>query len=237
MTTSGSAITKGPSATGADDVSAFLDKVRTMPPAETAAGDGRLIFAMDATMSRQPTWDRALSIQARMFDEAAKAGGLGVQLVYFRGFDECRASRWVSDAKALSRLMTGVECRGGNTQIGRVLSHVKAETQRARVSAVVFVGDAQEENIDALCQKAGEIALSGTPVFMFQEGTDAATEKAYREIARLTRGAYFRLDENSARHLADLLGAVAVYAAGGRKALADRAKAGGASKLLLEKLG
>ena len=219
------------------DVSAFLEKVAALQPAASAQGRGRLVFAMDATMSRQPTWDRAMSIQGRMFEETRKAGGLDVQLVYFRGFNECRASRWVADAGELAKLMTTVDCRGGNTQIGKLFTHLKREVAKARVSAVIFVGDAMEENPDELCRKAGEIALTGTPIFMFQEGTDRATAAVFREIARLTRGAYFQLDDNSAKNLAELLGAVAVYASGGRKALADKANAeGGKARLLLEQL-
>ncbi|HMT14162.1 MAG TPA: VWA domain-containing protein [Aestuariivirga sp.] len=224
--------------TADQDVSAFLEKVAAMQPAATAQGRGRLVFAMDATMSRQPTWDRALSIQGKMFEEARRIGGLDVQLVYFRGFGECRASRWVADAGELAKLMTTVDCRGGNTQISKVLTHLHKEVARGKVSAVVYVGDAMEENADELCRKAGELALTGTPVFMFQEGSDAATAAVFKEIARLTRGAYFQLDDNSARHLAELLGAVAVYASGGRKALADKARAeGGKARLLLEQLG
>ena len=84
-----------PEASAAEDVSSFLDQVKRMPPAERRAGErGRLIFAMDATMSRQPTWDRALQIQSEMFIETEKIGGLDVQLMYFRGFNECRASKW-----------------------------------------------------------------------------------------------------------------------------------------------
>lgn len=228
---------KGNAPTSAgDDVSAFLDKVRAMPPAQAASGRGRLVFAMDATMSRQPSWDRALRIQAEMFRETSRIGGLDVQLVYFRGFEECRASKWVSDPVALARLMTGIECRGGDTQIGKVLAHVRRETAAARINAAVFVGDAMEEHIDRLCRAAGEIGLQGVPLFMFQEGRDALVERAYRELARLTRGAYVPLDAASAKMLGELLGAVAVYAAGGRKALAERSQAAGA-RLLLEQLG
>jgi hypothetical protein len=221
------------------DVRSFLEKVRTMSPVERSTGKrGRLIFAMDATMSRQPTWDRALQIQAEMFLETDKVGGLDVQLVYFRGFRECRASKWVSDASALARLMTAVDCRGGNTQISRVLTHVLEEARRDRVNAVVYVGDALEENLDALCDKAGRIGLLNVPIFMFQEGSDWHVEKAYREIARLTSGAWFRLDESSARMLRDLLSAVAVYAAGGRAALANYSTSGASgARLLLERLG
>ena len=65
---------------------------------------GRLIFAIDATASRQPTWDLALGLQADMFRAVKEVGGLDVQLVYFRGFGETRASKWVSDPEALARL-------------------------------------------------------------------------------------------------------------------------------------
>jgi len=221
-----------------NDVDAFLAQVRSMPPPAQHGGKrGRLIFAMDATMSRQPTWDRALQIQGEMFQETERIGGLDVQLVYFRGFNECRASKWVSEPTALARLMAGVDCRGGHTQISKVLSHIKAEAGKAKVNAVVYVGDAMEENIDQLCGKAGEIGLLGIPLFMFQEGSDGAVAGAYREMARLTRGAYLRLDGNSAHALRDLLSAVAVYAAGGRQALENHSKAkGGSATLLLEQL-
>jgi hypothetical protein len=210
------------------DVDAFLATVQKLP---SATGEGRLIFAMDATMSRQPTWDQALAIQGQMF-MAAK--GLNVQLVYFRGFNECKASGWVKEPKALAHLMTKVDCRGGNTQIKRVLSHVKNAAGKARVNAVIFVGDACEENIDGLCQSAGEIGLLGVPLFMFQEGTDSAAEKAFKEIATLTRGAYFKLDGASPGVLAELLQAVAAYATGGKKAL--EAKAGQTARALLQQL-
>jgi hypothetical protein len=222
----------------AEDVSSFLEQVKRMPPAERRAGEhGRLIFAMDATMSRQPTWDRALQIQSEMFIETERIGGLDVQLVYFRGFNECRASRWVSEPSALASMMTGVDCRGGNTQIGKVLSHILRAASESRISAAVYVGDAMEESVDRLCQTAGEIGLLNVPLFMFQEGNDGVTREAYREIARLTRGAYFRLDASSARQLRELLAAVAVYAAGGRDALADHSREkGGSARLLLDQL-
>lgn len=213
------------------DISAFIDKVKAAPP---PSGGGRLIFAMDATMSRQPTWDRALSIQGEMFMEAGKAGGLSVQLVYFRGFGECRASRWVNAPETLAKLMTRVGCRGGNTQLGRVLSHVKTEANSAKVSAVVYVGDAFEEEIDNVCRTAGEIGLLGLPIFMFQEGSDATAERAFREIARLTRGAYFKLDDSAPRIFAELLSAVAAYASGGRAAL--ERKGGAAAHALLRQM-
>lgn len=225
--------TGGPSSDG--DVTAFLAKVKDLAPADPKA-QGRLIFAMDATMSRQPTWDRALSIQAGMFAETRKAAQLQVQLVYFRGFDECKASKWVANPDALARLMTAVDCRGGHTQLARVLAHVKAEAARTGVRTVVFVGDAFEENIDEVCKIAGELGLLGARVFMFQEGSDATAQHAFKEIARLTRGAYFRLDTSSPAVLAELLGAVAAYATGGQTALESRSKSSDASRALLKQL-
>src|SRR5262245_47517993 len=107
------------------DIDAFLQEVKTLAPTTAAGSRGRLIFALDATMSRQPMWDMACSLQADMFREVAAIGGLDVQLVYYRGLGECRASRWVSDARQLGGLMEKIDCRGGNTQIGRILAHAR----------------------------------------------------------------------------------------------------------------
>ena len=171
------------------EIAAFLERVRALGPAAAEGKRGRLIFALDATMSRQPTWDSACALQADMFREAATAGGLDIQLVYFRGLGECRASGWVAGAEKLAALMARIDCRGGHTQIGKVLSHAREEYGKQRVQAMVFVGDAMEEKIDDLCKAAGELGLLGVPVFMFQEGDDTVAENASREIARLSRGA------------------------------------------------
>ena len=219
------------------EVDAFLAHVNTLAPV-SSDGRGRLIFAMDATMSRQPTWDLALGLQADMFRAVKEIGGLDVQLVYFRGFEETRASKWVSDPEALARLMTRVSCQGGYTQIRKVLTHARRESERHKVNAVIYVGDCMEENIDELSQRAGQLGLLGVPMFLFQEGRELKAEIAFKEIARLTQGAYCRFDAGSARQLRELLAAVAVYAAGGHKALRDYGAAtkSGAVVRLLEQL-
>lgn len=214
------------------EIAAFLAEAKAVTP--TPGRRGRLIFSLDATMSRQPTWDSAMQIQAEMFQEAGKVGGLDVQLLYYRGFGECRASKWVSDTRALSGLMTGIDVRGGHTQIGKVLAHARKETKRQRVQAMVFIGDAIEEDVDSICARAGELGMLGVPVFVFQEGRDGRVENAFREIARLTGGAYAHFDRSAVGELAALLRAVAAYAAGGRKALADHG--GRKGQLLLEQL-
>jgi hypothetical protein len=222
-----------PSARAEAEIADFVRRMRELAPAP-AGGRGRLVFAMDATMSRQPTWDMALALQGEMFRAVKAVGGLDVQLMYFRGAGECRASRWVSDADGLASLMVRVACAGGYTQIGKVLGHVRAEAKNKPVNALVYVGDCMEEEMDDVCGRAGELALLGVPVFLFQEGSDARAQKAFREIARLTKGAYCRFDAGSATQLRDLLSAVAVYAAGGRKAL--EAHAGRGARLLLKQL-
>ncbi len=214
----------------ASDIATFLKTASSTNP----NASGRLIFSLDATMSRQPTWDRACQIQASMFEATAKKAGLAVQLIYFRGFGECRASKWVVNAKALANLMTTIQCRGGQTQIAKVLSHATKEASRNPVAALVFIGDAMEEDIDKLCHLAGELGLKGVKAFMFLEGRDGIAERAFREIARLSGGAFMRLGDKSAKDLEELLAAVAVYASGGRKAL--EARSGRNSRLLLEQL-
>jgi len=203
------------------EVTDFLNKVAATASTRPAGESGRLIFAMDATASREPTWDRACHIQGEMFSETAALGGLQVQLVYYRGFGECQASRWAVNAKELLRFMTSVHCLGGQTQIRKVLSHAIRETGKNKVDAVVFVGDAMEEDIDRLCHLAGELGVLGVPVFLFHEGGDPVVRRAFEQIARLSGGAYCPFDAGSAQQLRDLLSAVAVYAAGGRQALLD----------------
>jgi hypothetical protein len=220
----------------AAEVDTFLARVKTITP--VGSGRGRLIFAMGATMSRQPTWDLALGLQADMFRAVKEVGGLDVQLVYFRGFGETRASKWVGDPETLARLMTRVSCQVGNTQIRKVLTHAYRESKRGKVDAVVYVGDCMEEDIDQLSHRAGELGLLSIPMFLFQEGREPRAKRAFKEIARLTRGAYCHFDTGSAGQLRELLSAVAVYATGGRKALQDHGTAtrSGAAVHLLEQL-
>lgn len=205
----------------ASDVDQFLAKLAATPNARPSSQRGRLIFAMDATASRQPTWDHAAQIQGEMFLATAALGGLDLQLCFYRGFGEFKASRWVSDAQDLVRLMTSVRCRAGETQIYKVLMHAANETKRRKVNALVFVGDCAEENVDRLGALAGELGVHGVPAFMFQEGHDPHAAFAFRQVARLSGGAYCRFDSDSAGTLKDLLRAVAVFAAGGRPALQD----------------
>jgi hypothetical protein len=218
-----------PATAPCSEVDAFLTEIGKHT---TATGiRGRLIFALDATASRQPTWDTACELQADMFREVTTTGGLDMQLLYYRGLGECRASRWISRPDQLAKTMSQIICEAGHTQIEKVLIHAGKETKLLKVSALVFVGDAMEENPDSLAHQAGELGRLGVPAFMFQEGRDREVEHVFRNIAQLSHGAYCRFDPGAARELSALLRAVAVFAVGGTQALAARGDAS-AVKLL-----
>lgn len=206
-----------PASSTAVDIAEFLRRVAKAPV--VSVPQGRLLFALDATASRQPTWDHACQLQGDMFTVAAGLGGLALQLIWYRGYGEFRVEPWLTDSVELQRRMTSVQCRGGLTQISRVLEHAVCETRQHRVNALVLVGDCLEEPVDPLCHQAGQLGLLGVPAFIFQEGHDPDAALGFREIARLTRGAYCAFDAGSAWQLRKLLSAVAVYAAGGRQAL------------------
>lgn len=203
------------------NVDVFLRKLAMTPNVRAAADSGRLIFAMDATASREPTWDHACHIQSQMFTETAKLGGLSIQLCYYRGINEFSHFTWQHSSAELLKSMTSVFCLGGHTQIEKVLQHAIEQNRQRKVDALVFIGDAMEEDVDRLCQLGGELGLAGVPAFIFQEGDDPIAAHAFQSIARLSNGAYCRFDAGSARQLRELLSAVAVYVAGGRKALDD----------------
>ena len=190
---------------------------------------------MDATASREPLWDRACHIQAQMFEATAAMGGIEIQLAYYRGYGEFKAAPWAAEAEVLQNRMTSIRCAAGQTQIARVLKHAlgQARSAQSSVSALVFIGDCMEEDPDQLAKLAGELGILDVPTFLFQDGADPTAAKTFSHIAKLTRGAHCRFDGNSAAQLRDLLCAVAVYAAGGRKALADHGRHHGGEVLRL----
>ncbi len=228
---------RGPEA-ASNNVKAFLKKVEHVERTGRREGQrrrgGRLVFAMDATASRAPTWERAMQIQAEMFRTATTLGGLEIQLVYYRGLNECRAGPWVTEASVLWNLMSRVTCAAGPTQIERILRHILSAAESSpKVNAAVFIGDCMEENIDALIAVASSLSSISIPVFLFHEGSDSTAATVFRLIASVTRGAYCHLNAASPDELRALLSAVAVYAAGGRKALLAHGRSTGGLALYL----
>lgn len=193
-------------------VNTFLEKVKQ--GAVTSWKPARLIFAMDATASREHSWDLATQLHAELFTTAQQKD-LTVQLVYYRGIFDFHASTWNSKATELHETMQEVRCLGGRTQILRVLTHAYEESLRENVKALAFVGDACEEDPQELYSIAGRLGLIGVPVFLFQEGFESDTSAIFGEIARRTKGVHIPFTPGSAQAFAELLNTVAAYAAGG----------------------
>jgi hypothetical protein len=217
-------MTTAPATAGRSHLEAFFSRVNPH--------HGRIILAIDATASRERTWDTASHLQAQMFETVATIGALDVELVYYRGYGECVASGWKSDAQSLAAVMTGVVCASGHTQIAKVLAHAQRENAHDQINALIIVSDACEEVPTDLYAAARE--LGAVPVFMFQEGDDPHIAEIYAEIARITGGAHCKFDMTAAQRLADLLKAVAAFATGGVRALADQQTA--AARLLLTQI-
>lgn len=203
------------------ELSAFLTRSKQLPQRSDGAVRrlSRMIFALDATASRQASWDRACKLQGEMFVATERIGGLQLQLCYYRGFNEFITSAWLLDSRSLLDNMHRAQCRGGRTQLQRVLDHAVQQHSQEPVRAVIIIADAVEESVDTLCAKAGKMGLLNIPLFMFQEGRDTATEQCFQQMAALSRGAYAHFDEHSAATMIDLLAAAATFAAGGSDAL------------------
>ena len=200
-------------------VDSFLKQVESAPPVKRNSDQGRLIFAMDATASREHTWESARRLQSDMFTKASLVGGLDIQLMFFRGYGECKSSPWVSDPDVLHRFMKSVRCEAGTTQIERVLKHALKEARKKPVHALAYVGDCLEENIDTLGKLAGELQLLNAPLFIFQEGYEPIASAGFAQLAKVSGGVHCRFDINSADQLGKLLNAAAVYASGGKRAV------------------
>src|SRR5262249_29263513 len=189
-----------------------------------ASHRGRIAFIIDATGSRERTWDAATQLQGEMFSEAANLGGLEMQVTYFGGFNNVARSGWASEPREPQPFIGRVRCATGQTKYARALAHVRAERRRQPINAVILIGDMLEEEPRTLYDAAGGL---GVPCFCFQEGVDfhhpetLALHEAFTEMARLTKGAYCAFDSNSIAQLRELLRAVAAFAAGGLTALSD----------------
>lgn len=220
------------------EIAKFATQIAQTPRHPPQGERKKLVFALDATMSRQPSWDLAQKLQTEMFLAAAALGGLDLQLVYFRGFSECRASKFFQDGAGLAGAMSKISVAAGSTQIERVLKHVAAEARAAApeapLRAFIYIGDAVEESADALAARAGELGLRGIKGFFFLEGGDAVARQNFVELARLTGGAFAGFDRSAPDRLAALLRAAALYAAGGLAAL--RGSNEPAARLLLTQM-
>lgn len=207
-------------------VQEFLSKSEKLATQPSTGNAGRLLFAMDATASRERTWDMACQIQADMFMSTRSLGSLAISLCYYRGYNEFHYFDWTQDAAQLRDQMLQVHCLAGQTQVKHTLDHALKTCVKQKIKAVVFVGDCFEESIDTVAVSAGKLGMLGVPVFIFHEGNDAVAQNAFKHIAELTNGAYCSFDQNSVAQLKELLCAVAAFAVGGISALEKQTKQG-----------
>ncbi len=209
-----------PTHPAAKEVDAFLQAAHKVPARPRKPRDThRVMFALDATASRQPTWDIACSLHAELFLAAREAGEVAVQLLFYRGLGELKKSPWITSRQRLLDLMQRVSCAGGMTQIGRLLREAAREAAKHPVKALIFVGDSFEELEDEVLAIAGKLALLNTPVIMLQEGYVPQATNAFSKIATLSGGAHLPFASGSAEHLRRLLGAAVSFAVGGRELL------------------
>ena len=215
-------------------VQEFLKKTDQIVPADNNAG--RLLFAMDATASREHSWDMACQIQADMFMSTQDMGALEISLCYYRGYNEFHAFNWTKNAAQLRDQMLQVRCVPGHTQIKRTLEYAAASCVKQKIKAVVLIGDCFEESIDDVGHSAGKLGMMGVPVFIFHEGSDSAAKNAFQHIAKLSNGAYCSFDQNSVAQLKDLLCAVAAFTVGGLTALEKHSQNSAIAKSMLKQL-
>ena len=218
------------------DLDLFIKKLSSLPKKYNTT-NGKILFGLDATASRQPMWDRAAHIQADMFEAALSLGGIEMQVAYYQGFGNFKAFPWSSDSKEIIDYMYSVQCLGGLTQINKFLEHAISELKKTKINAIVFIGDCMEENADIIINKAGKIGLKGVPIFIFQEGSHPDASFVFSEIARITNGFHSIFDSSSSSILKNLLKAVAIFAAGGKEGLKKNIRiAPKEIKLLLNKV-
>ncbi len=213
------------------------------------AGPPRIIISLDATTSmgeylasRKLTLEAARHIVLPMF-ENARAAGLEVQLVYFRGDDqradqprECRASKWFRDPEELARAMAAVEHWPGWTQHNRVLQHVLRQAEKGPVHELVIITDAFEQrglrrpdgdSLDEVCMDAMRQRRLGTKITAAYKGTirggcpldraGVSAEQAFRMIAEDNNGACFLYkpgDPNITKQFGELAAHAALQAQG-----------------------
>lgn len=232
------------------DHSSFLDKVRSSkamsatPKQEILAKAianpkrPRLLFAMDATASREACWNVAKEITGAMFE--AVPGELDVALAYHSGGLLQQMTEFSSQAKAFLDKVQSVRCSAGSTALNQILDKA---TQTIGLKAFIYIGDCFEENPTLAVELAEQLKLKGVRCFIFHDvssqlqGYDTkAARKVFEQIAKITGGALLPFDEKSPALVRELLAAISIYATGGIKALEQTTKLLPAARLLLEQM-
>ena len=226
----------------------LLDRIRagnvkvaaipTAPPskeellaAALAGGRPRMVFAIDATASREAAWSTARDVTDALF--GAVPGVLDVALAVHGGGEVHTFSEFSPDAAAIRQAAANVTCRAGGTQLVEIMERVRDEP---RVKVLLYIGDAFEEFEEDAVAAARDLARAGTRCIILQDADDAHAATVFGAMAELTGGALLPFDGTAPGRLRDLLRAVATLAAGGVKLLEARQKALPGARHLLENL-
>jgi len=186
-------------------------------------------FLIDATGSREDTWEQAQGIQAKMFKSAAGLQTIRLRLAYFGG-DCLNSPGWMNSPARVAKHMAAVRCRTGLTQIIEGLHSFIQEAPENRAAAIILVGDAFEEDADQAEHAGTMLKKMGIRVFSFIEGNDPTAQSVFQRLAEITGGKFAKF--GSDLPLSDLCEGVALLTSGGEKAL-DRLKNQNVRRLLL----
>jgi hypothetical protein len=208
----------------------------TRPQVETTTpARPRLIFAVDATASREPAWAAARQVT----DALVKAlpGELDVALAVHGGSRVHTFTEFTSQPATLRDRAAGVACQAGVTRLLPILS---VSLQQKAVRVVIYIGDVFEENMARGRQLADAMGHQGTRLIVLHDTADPTARRdaeLFWDLAKRTGGCVLPFDASSTARLRDLLSAVAVYAVGGEKLLRERRHDLPGAVALLEHLG
>ena len=229
--------------------SAFLDKVKKAKSTAVAAQSSSkkalgaalnnkrvplLLFAMDATASREPAWAAAQKITSKMFEQIP--ADLRVALAYHSGGELKEVTPYTDNAKQFADKVHQVRCQAGATALNAILSNA---AQTRGLKALVYIGDCFEEDEQTAYDIAKQLKMTGTKCFFFHDtscgsgwSVDGARE-VFDNIVTITGGAVMDFNDQVIQESGDLLQAVAVFASVGKKALENKTLTlPGADKLL-----
>ena len=205
------------------------------PPADTGPSSRpRLVFAVDATASREPAWAAARQVT----DALVKAlpGELDVALAVHGGSRVHTFTAFTNDPATLRDRTAGVTCEAGLTRLLPILS---ASLKQPSVRVIVYIGDVFEENVTQGRGLADSLGQRGAKLIVLHDTADPSARRdaeLFWDLAKRTGGCVLPFDVNAPGRLRDILSAVAVYAVGGEKLLREKRHALPGAVALLDHL-
>ncbi len=191
------------------------------PPQDSATPTRpRLVFAVDATASREPAWAAARQVTDALVQ--ALPGELDVALAVHGGSRVHTFTGFTSDARTLRDRAAGVTCQAGSTRLLPILS---ASLKQPAVRVVVYIGDVLEESLAHGRPLADQMGAQGIKLFVLHDTADRSAQRyaeVFWDLAKRTGGCVLPFDPSAPGRLRDLLSAMAVYAVGGEKLLRAR---------------